>query len=55
MENMIKKRTANKVELGEKRKIVGSLGNKNNNNNIKKNKKFLKSNIKLGSNQEGKW
>lgn len=46
---MIKKRTTDKAEVGEKRKADGFLGNNNNNN------KFSKLSNKHGSNQEGKW
>lgn len=38
MESMIKKRTANRSEVGEKRKVDGSSGN----NNSKKKKNFSK-------------
>lgn len=46
---MIKKRTVDRAEVAEKRKVDGFLGN----NNSKK-KKFSKSRKIYGSNQEGK-
>ena len=47
-ENMIKKRTSYKPEVGEKRKAIGITGN--NNDNSKKKKSFSKSRNKFKRN-----